>query len=222
VRPNGSGLKEISKHIEDNLPYWSSRNNGLAFSSTMHGDKQSRVYVIDRVPFEGRQQEGRPLNFGPDDVRGENPAWTADDRVVYKGCDSTVEPARCGLFVIASAKGAHPATQLTEHTEDTAPATSGIPGDGRIAFMSSRDGNWEIYIMNADGSGLKRLTRDPAHDGLPAWSPDGKSLAFVSDQGGAWAVWIMSPDGSNRRKLFDLGGGGLAFEWQNEQISWGP
>jgi pSer/pThr/pTyr-binding forkhead associated (FHA) protein/tetratricopeptide (TPR) repeat protein len=222
VRPDGGSLKEISKHLEDNRPAWSPRDGTLAFSSTMHGDKQSRVYVMDQVPFEGRQQEGRPLNFGPDDVRGESPAWTPDDRIVYKGCDSTVEPARCGLFVIPSGKGAQPATQLTEHREDAAPAVSPRPGDARIAFMSSRDGNWEIYVMNADGSGLKRLTNDAAHDGLPVWSPDGKSLAFVSNSGGSWAVWVMNSDGTRRSKLFDVGGGGLAFEWQNEQIGWGP
>jgi Tol biopolymer transport system component len=88
--------------------------------------------------------------------------------------------------------------------------------------MSDRDANWEVYVMNADGSGLERLTRDPAHDGLPVWSPDGKQIAFVSNKGGAWAIWAMSPDGSNRRKLFDIGGGGMAFEWQQEQISWAP
>jgi Tol biopolymer transport system component len=88
--------------------------------------------------------------------------------------------------------------------------------------MSNRDGNWEIYAMNSDGSGLRRLTQNAANDGLPAWSPDGKTIAFVSDQGGAWAVWAMSPDGSNRRKLFGIGGGGLAFNWQRERISWGP
>ncbi len=222
LRPDGSSLKEISKHIEDNLPTWSATDSRLAFSSTMHGDKQSRVYVMDQVPFEGRQQEGRPLNFGPDDVRGDSPTWTPDHRIVYRGCDSTVEPARCGLFIIPSGKGAQPATQLTEHQEDAAPAVSPNPADGRIAFMSSRDGNWEIYIMNTDGTGLKRLTQDAAHDGLPIWSPEGKSLAFVSNQGGVWAVWVMSPDGSNRSKLFDIGGGGLAFEWQNEKIGWGP
>ena len=221
LRPDGSSLKEISKHIEDNRPAWSSADNRLAFSSTMHGDKQSRIYVMDEVPFEGRQQEGRPLNFGPDDVRGDSPTWTPDHRIVYRGCDNTVEPARCGLFIIPSGQGAHPATQLTEHQEDAAPAVSPNPADGRIAFMSSRDGNWEVYVMNADGTGLKRLTQDAAHDGLPVWSPDGKSLAYVSNQGGVWAVWVMSPDGSNRSKLFDIGGGGLAYEWQNEKIGWG-
>jgi tetratricopeptide (TPR) repeat protein/pSer/pThr/pTyr-binding forkhead associated (FHA) protein len=218
VRPDGSGLHEITEHIEDGLPCWSPDGRGLVFSSTRHGDKQSRVYVIDEVPFAGGRAQGRPLNFGPDDVRGEFPAWTSDDRIVYKGCDLTVEPARCGLYIMTAAAGAHPTRQLTEIADDTAPAAYG----SRIAFMSNREGNWELYIMNDDGSGVRRLTNNAANDGLPTWSPDGRTLAFVSDQGGPWAVWAISPDGSNRRKLFDVGGRGLASDWQHERISWGP
>jgi TolB protein len=86
--------------------------------------------------------------------------------------------------------------------------------------MSNREGNWEIYRINADGSNLRRLTNNAANDGLPVWSPNGRSIAFVSDQGGGWAVWVMNADGSGRRRLFNIGGGGLAFDWQHEQISW--
>ena len=170
------------------------------------------------MPFGGSQQEGRSLNFGPDDVRGEDPTWTADNRIVYSGCDLTVEPAPCGLFMMPSAPGAHPFTQLTDRKEDTAPSAEG----NRVAFMSNREGNWEVYIINLDGTGLTRLTNNAANDGLPTWSPDGKTIAFVSDQGGGWAVWAMSPDGSNRRKLFAVGGGGLVSDWQHQQISWAP
>ena len=46
--------------------------------------------------------------------------------------------------------------------------------------MSKRDGNFEIYSMNADGSGQTRLTNNPAADGFPTWSPDGTRIAFVS------------------------------------------
>jgi Tol biopolymer transport system component len=107
---------------------------------------------------------------------------------------------------------------LTAHPEDTAPAAHGI----QIAFMSNRDGNWEIYLVNSDGSELKRLTHSPSNDGLPTWSPDGETLAFVSDEGGTWAVWTISLNGSDRRKLFDIGGSGLISDWQHERISWGP
>jgi tetratricopeptide (TPR) repeat protein/pSer/pThr/pTyr-binding forkhead associated (FHA) protein len=218
LRADGSQLREITEHIEDGLPAWSPDGNSLAFSSTRHGDKQSRIYVIDQVPFEGGKVEGRALNFGPDDVRGEYPAWTEDGRIVYSGCDVTVEPAPCGLFVMSAAPGVHPFEQLTDRKEDTAPDVSG----DTVVFMSQRDGTWEVYTVELDGTGLRRLTNNAANDGLPIWSPDGRSIAFVSDQGGAWAVWAMNADGSRQRKLFDLGGNGLAFDWQHESISWAP
>ncbi|MEJ2733615.1 MAG: hypothetical protein P8189_08635 [Anaerolineae bacterium] len=84
--------------------------------------------------------------------------------------------------------------------------------------MSNRDGTWEIYVMGIDGTGVRRLTNNAANDGLPTWSPDGRTLAFVSNQGGPWAVWAMSPTGSNRRKLFNIGG--ERFDWLHERISW--
>jgi Tol biopolymer transport system component len=60
---------------------------------------------------------------------------------------------------------------------DLAPAWSS--DHRRIAFQSNRDGNWELYVMNADGSGTRRLTHDAARDGEPGWSPDGTKIAFT-------------------------------------------
>ena len=90
--------------------------------------------------------------------------------------------------------------------------------------MSARDGNWEVYAVDINGGTAQRLTNSPAQDGLPTWSPDGKSIAFVSDRGGTWAIWVMSADGSNQRKLFDLSGGygGGEYDWKAERISWAP
>lgn len=56
--------------------------------------------------------------------------------------------------------------------------------------------NWEIYLMDADGSNLVRLTDDPADDDHPTWSPDGSRLAFVSWRTGNAEIWIMNLDGS--------------------------
>ena len=53
----------------------------------------------------------------------------------------------------------------------TASLTPGAPATGRIAFTSNRDGNLEIYAMNADGTGQVNLTNNPATDTYPAWSP---------------------------------------------------
>ncbi|HUG16784.1 MAG TPA: DPP IV N-terminal domain-containing protein, partial [Thermomicrobiales bacterium] len=72
---------------------------------------------------------------------------------------------------------------------------------GQIAFVSERDGNAEIYLINADGSGLRRLTDNPASDTEPDWSPDGERIAFVSDRDGARSLYVMDADGSNVGRL---------------------
>jgi WD40-like Beta Propeller Repeat len=69
------------------------------------------------------------------------------------------------------------------------------PDGTRIAFVSHRDGNYEIYLMNADGSDKWRLTHNPAQDRQPAFSPDGKRIAFASDRTGNFEIYVMNVDG---------------------------
>jgi Tol biopolymer transport system component len=59
----------------------------------------------------------------------------------------------------------------------------GKKANGKIAFVSSRDGNREIYVMDANGSNQEGLTYDERRDNYPAWSPDGRKLAYVSGGG---------------------------------------
>src|SRR5688572_9565780 len=65
-------------------------------------------------------------------------------------------------------------------------------GGGKIAFVSDRDGNAEIYVMNADGSDQKRLTHDPASDSTPCFSPDGRKIVFASDRDGTSNIYVMN------------------------------
>ena len=55
--------------------------------------------------------------------------------------------------------------------------------------------------MNADGSGQRNLTRSPAHEGIAAWSPDGRKIAFISDRDGNGEIYVMNADGSRQRRL---------------------
>jgi Tol biopolymer transport system component len=70
------------------------------------------------------------------------------------------------------------------------------PDGGRIVFHSNRSGNRDLYVINADGSGLTRLTDNPAGDGTPAWSPDGARIVFQSDRDGNDEIYVMRSDGS--------------------------
>ena len=93
-----------------------------------------------------------------------------------------------------------PATRLTVHDAfDASPVWS--PDGRRIAFDSKRDGNWEVYVMNADGTGVTRLTFNDAVDGSPSWSPDGRRIAFDSKRDGNLEIYVMNADGSGVTRL---------------------
>ncbi len=76
---------------------------------------------------------------------------------------------------------------------------------GQVLWESNRDGNWDLYTMNADGTGARPLTNGPEDDTEGHFSPDGKSIVFTKTVQSTVAVWIMDSDGGNARKLFDNG-----------------
>jgi Tol biopolymer transport system component len=59
----------------------------------------------------------------------------------------------------------------------------------------------EVYTINVDGSGEKRLTDSPGLDAFPAWSPDGERIAFATDRDGNWELYVMDADSSQQRRL---------------------
>ena len=78
------------------------------------------------------------------------------------------------------------------------------PDERRIAFFNKRDGGKEIYVVNADGSGQRRLTRDARNAATPAWSPDGRKIAFeggLNPFGVCCGVYVVNADGSGQRRL---------------------
>lgn len=72
-----------------------------------------------------------------------------------------------------------------------------------IAYTSNRDGNKEIYVMNADGSEKTNLSNTPADDWFPKWSRDGEKIAFFSNRTQNDQLFIMDKDGSNQKQLTD-------------------
>ena len=81
-------------------------------------------------------------------------------------------------------------------------ATACAEQDARIAFISDRNGNEELYVMNADGSDVTRLTDTGGHISYDhRWSPDGRRIAFASDQSGNYEIYVMNADGSGLTQL---------------------
>jgi len=121
------------------------------------------------------------------------------------------------VFAAIILLGAACSTDSTPQSTAPQDLASTPAGDsaGRIAFSSNRDGDFEIYVMNADGSGQTRLTSNSVHDFRPAWSPDGEQIAFgvlVSDSNAE--VYVMNADGSGRTRLTNDPAGDSAASWQ--------
>jgi Tol biopolymer transport system component len=93
--------------------------------------------------------------------------------------------------------------ELRRASADTAEASDPAfsPDGSRIAFVSTRDGNPEIYLMDADGANVVRLTDDPHADARPAFTADGTGLVFESQRSGRSEVYSMALDGSNLQAL---------------------
>jgi TolB protein len=96
-------------------------------------------------------------------------------------------------------------------------ADAAFPGaNGKIAFHTNRDGNLEIYTMNADGTGQTNRTNNPASDGQPAWSPDGTKIAFATDRDGTGhEIYTMNADGTSPTRLTN----NTATDWSP---AWSP
>jgi hypothetical protein len=217
---DGSEIQAVGGFWEDALPDWSFDSKRLVFASQREGDRRWRMYVANP----GTSAERTLRRADSANLFGEEPTWSPDNQTIaYRGCDPTGN--RCGLW--AMSEDGVIFNLLIEDSQAATPAWSPL-GD-KIAFMSARSGNWDIYTIDVDGTSLDKVTREPSIDGLPAWSPDGEWLAFLSDRGGDWGIYIVRPDGSDSRQVFAFNGGNFSppaqdvfesYSWINEQITW--
>jgi Tol biopolymer transport system component len=154
-------------------------------------------------------QAGSPI------VAGEpiqSPAWSPDGRKIAFACKSN--PAGGNDYEICTINGnwylnrnyQPQLTRLTNNTwNDTDPTWS--PDGSRIAFSSNRPGNYEIYTMRSDGTGVTRLTNNPDPDASPDWSPTGTKIAFTSLRhpplvgAPGFDIYTMNTDGSGLKQL---------------------
>ena len=209
---SGANQIIVASFVEDQLPTWTADGKDIILLSRREGDRKSRL-----IRTGSAQVRGEGVIIG----EGEYPSIGPTGQLVFRGWGSTGRGIR---LASSSLEGVQ---IVTDSNEDTAPALS--PDGQKVVFMSRRTGNWEVFVVNTDGSSLQQLTEDPADDGLPTWSPDGKVVAFLSNRGGSWAVWATTPDGRDQQQLFLMEGSpdgrvgadeNASRGWLEERISW--
>ena len=110
------------------------------------------------------------------------------------------------LAVLAGCGGGDSGSQPSSDDEAFPSSSTLSPLDNPISFLSSSAGEQDIYVVDADGEGLKRLTTDPKSDLEPVWSPDGRSIAFISLRDRNAEIYVMEADGTGLTRLTDTSG----------------
>lgn len=159
-------------------PSWSPDGTRLVLASDREG--RSDLWVMDR-------DGSHLINLTQDEARDHCPAWSPDGQWIAFG--SLRDSLYWELYLIRADGSDVQRLTWWEDASDLWPSWS--PDGTRLAFASKRDGNWEIYVVNFDGSGLVRLTDHPADDTNPAWSPDGSRIAFESTRAGYAELYVM-------------------------------
>src|SRR5438034_5631063 len=141
--------------------------------------------------------------YGHARITGTAPGGKTAAATVYVLGEIVVASSRGGKFRLYSIERSN-LSQLRPVSADTGqqidPAFS--PDGSRIAFVSNRDGNAEIYAMDADGTNVTRLTSDPQLGGHPVFAPDGQAVLFQSQRaGGKLQVFSMNADGTGVKQL---------------------
>jgi|GEM_PF-1451688 len=158
-------------------------------------------------------EEGRFIPYGPFEPPASEGVWAIQVRFPWPvdGSREVFFHTRAVLVdtladkILQSAVG-NPLTPEDLSGEDWANTYGPLAGTPltraeRIAFASEKSGNDDIFVINADGSGLTRLTDDPADDLDPAWSPDGIRIAFTSQREGTRQLYVMGADGQDVRHV---------------------
>ena len=133
------------------------------------------------------------------------PDWSPDGtQLVFT---SPSPSSRLGQVYRINADGSG-LTQLTHGTRIDADSASWSPDGSKIVLKRAGSGEYAIWVMNADGSGLKRLTSELYDNSDPTFTPDGKHILYASQKDGYSAIWIMNADGSNQAPAHPGGAGG--------------
>ncbi len=183
---NSDGTNQQQLTVEkdfDEYPDWSPDGTKIAYASVGGVSGGSKNIWVMNANGTGKKKLNTYYGF--------QPAWSPDGTKIAFKC----YVGGSNICVMnANGSGVKQLTNNTANTHD--PDWS--PDGTRIAYASIKDGDWEIYVNNADGTNQKQLTSNIGiEDNYPAWSPDGQYISFMSNRTGNDEIWIISVSGSS-------------------------
>lgn len=207
-------------------------NNNLAIGADGNPHPYLFVQCSVRNPQEEGDEKCRELAyFGQllptghiGEIHGENPVWTGDDLIVYKGCNTWQGGNSCGIFRVGSwankrwSNGETPAKLSGIDGTDTIPTDA---AGSNFLYHDFKNNDWDLYISTTAGGSRNLSNSVGSSDILGTFSPDGQWVAFISNRDGGWAVWVVPTSGGTPTRLFNI-------PWQTppnnhriERMSWG-
>jgi Tol biopolymer transport system component/plastocyanin len=163
-------------------------------------DYASDLYVLGTAPFRALTTDGQ----------SRAPSWSPDGtRIAF--VKRPIQRSGAHIYILDVAGGDPVPLTPREGSYET-PRWS--PDGASLAFSDDIGGNRDVFIVNADGTGLTNVTANPGFDADPRWSPDGTRLAFVSDRYGKRVeLFVVGTNGGNAERLTSLGGWISAPVW---------
>jgi Tol biopolymer transport system component len=211
INADGSGLTNLTNHpATDECPSWSPDGTKVAFSSRR--DKNGEIYVINA--------DGSGLtNLTNHPATDECPSWSPDGtKIMFRstrgGLIDSHYGSKLSQVYVMNADGSNPINlnlvpisvvdAYPQWSPDGTKIAVSLPRVGAKSFkISSEESDWytDIYVVNADGSNLTRLTNHPSVNNDLQWSPDGRKIAFVSGRDGNKQIYVIDEDGGNQSRI---------------------
>jgi Tol biopolymer transport system component len=208
--------------INDTQPAWSPDGGKIAFVRQQNADAKSQIYVMNA--------DGSNVKLVSDGTANDTaPAWVNNNLIVFASDRS----GNGDIYTVAATGGAP--TNLTPNS----PAAEGDPraftgpNGSKIVFERNvADPNnplaqqqYQIMVMNADGSNVTNVSKNTFNDQVPTWSPDGTKIAFQSSRdGGGFEIFVMNADGSSPKRVGPDSGAGDLYDpsWATGGLAGAP